>query len=74
MLARTVDDSCNRLMIFLKIGAKMDAFAFEIAVRSAQTLDVFILLYLISDVIVPKCASINNCVYIVIMINYMFEP
>ena len=42
MLAGTVDDSYDRLMIFLRIGAKKEVFAFRIAEGSGSIFDVFI--------------------------------
>ena len=43
MLAVTVDDSYDRLVIFLGIGAKMELLAFRRAEGSGSILGVFIL-------------------------------
>ena len=49
MLTRTVDDSYDRLMIFMRIGANLEALALMIADCSESNLNVFILLFLISE-------------------------
>ena len=43
LLAGIVDDSYDRLVIFLRIGAKVEVLAFMIAEGSGSILDVYIL-------------------------------
>ena len=45
MLAGTVNDAYDRLMIFKKNGAKTEVLAFRIAEGSGSIVDVFVLLF-----------------------------